>query len=377
MLDNRGKIIIRKWRTAILVIVSLGAVFLPASKTLAANVYEVQGVAVDVTADTAATARKKALVEGEAAAFRSLLERITLLEDRHRLPSLKQSEISTLVQDFSVAKEKTSSVRYLASLNYRFKRRDVRDLLISFDIPFAETPSKPTLILPVYHSAGIMVLWDDPNPWRKAWAERQVEDGLVPTKLPTGDLTDIATIGAEQAVKGDSQRLNAVTNRYKSGDALVTYAIAGLSQKTGKPELRVRMTRHGGVLDSQTIDRVFSARTGESHERLLARAAMELSWLLEDSWKQDNLLQFDQQSVLAVDVPIKTLGDWLRVRNKLGTVAVVRTADMVLLSKTSVRVNLHYIGEVEQLVLALEQADLALLGNGEKWVLNFSGRQNN
>ena len=137
------------------------------------------------------------------------------------------------------------------------------------------------------------------------------------------------------------------------------------------------MTRHGGVLDSQTIDRVFSARTGESHERLLARGAMELSWLLEDSWKQDNLLQFDQQSVLAVDVPIKTLRDWLRVRNKLGTVAVVRTADMVLLSKTSVRVNLHYIGEVEQLVLALEQADLALLGNGEKWVLNFSGRQNN
>jgi len=51
--------------------------------------------------------------------------------------------------------------------------------------------------------------------------------------------------------------------------------------------------------------------------------------------------------------------------------------DLVLLSKSSVRVNLHYIGEVEQLSLALEQADLALLGNGEKWVLNFSGRQGN
>jgi hypothetical protein len=148
-----------------------------------------------------------------------------------------------------------------------------------------------------------------------------------------------------------------------------------LSQKTGKPELRVRMTRHGGALDTQTIDRVFHARTGESDSRLLARAAMELSWLFEDSWKQDNLLQFDQQSVLAIDVPIKGLGDWLQVRKLLGTVAVVRSVDMVLLSKTSVRVNLQYIGEVEQLSLALKQADLALLGNGEKWVLNFSGRQ--
>ena len=367
----------RKWIGAVLIIVSLGVVILPVSPATAANVYEISGVAVDVTADTAAAARNKALADGEVSAFRRLLERITLLEDRHRLPSLKGSEIATLVQDFSVADEKTSSVRYLATLSYRFKRRDVRDLLISYNIPFAETPSKLTLVLPVYHAAGIMVLWDDPNPWRKAWAERQVGDGLVPTRLPTGDLTDIAIIGAEQAVKGDPQRLAAVTNRYKAGDALVTYAVAGLSQKTGKPELRVRMTRHGGALDTQTIDRVFRARTGESDSRLLARAAMELSWLLEDSWKQDNLLPFDQQSVIAIDVPIKGLRDWLRVRKQLGTVAVVRGVDMVLLSKTSVRVNLHYIGEVEQLSLALEQADLALLGNGEKWVLNFSGRQGN
>jgi hypothetical protein len=93
---------------------------------------------------------------------------------------------------------------------------------------------------------------------------------------------------------------------------------------------------------------------------------------LEDSWKQDNLLQFDQRSLLTVDIPIKNLRDWLRMKKRLGNVAVVRTVDMVLLSKTAVRINLHYIGAVEQLSLALEQADLTLLGSGEKWVLNFS-----
>jgi hypothetical protein len=372
MLDNRAMIIIQNWKAAITIIAALSIILFAAFPASAASVYEVQGVDVDVTAETAAAARQQALAEGEIDAFRRILERITLLEDRHRLPNLKPSEISAFIQDFSVAEEKTSAVRYLATLNYRFKRNGIRDLLIGDNIPFAETPSKTTLILPVYHAAGIIVLWDDPNPWRKAWAERQIEIGLVPTLLPTGDLTDIATIGAEQAVNGDVQRLTAVTYRYKAGDALVTYAVAGLSQKTGKPELRVRMTRHGGALDTQTIDRVFQARTGESHERLLARAATELSWLLEDSWKQDNLLQFDQRSLLTVDIPIKNLRDWLRMKKRLGNVAVVRTVDMVLLSKTAVRINLHYIGAVEQLSLALEQADLTLLGSGEKWVLNFS-----
>jgi hypothetical protein len=121
----------RKWIVAVLIIASLGVLVLPVSPALAANIYEIQGIAVDVTAGTAAAARKKALADGEASAFRRLLERITLLEDRHRLPTFKGSDISTFVQDFSVADEKTSSVRYLATLSYRFKRRDVRELLIS------------------------------------------------------------------------------------------------------------------------------------------------------------------------------------------------------------------------------------------------------
>ena len=79
--------------------------------------------------------------------------------------------------------------------------------------------------------------------------------------------------------------------------------------------------------------------------------------------------------MLAVDVPIKNLRDWLDIKERLSNVAVIRTLDMVLLSKTAVRINLHYIGAVEQLSLALEQADLALLGSGENWVLNFSGNR--
>ena len=144
----------RKRIVAVLIIVSLGVVVLPVSPAVATNVYEIQGVAVDVTADTAAAARKKALTDGEAAAFRRLLERITLLEDRHRLPSLKTSEISTFVQDFSVADEKTSSVRYLATLSYRFKRRDVREMLISYNISFAETPSKLSSVAKGPSSSG-------------------------------------------------------------------------------------------------------------------------------------------------------------------------------------------------------------------------------
>ena len=96
-----------------------------AVSTAGLSVYEVRDVAVDVTAETAARAREQALAAGEHMAFRQLLERLTLREDHARLPELEQPEITEYVQDFSVADEKTSAVRYLARLNFRFKAQKV------------------------------------------------------------------------------------------------------------------------------------------------------------------------------------------------------------------------------------------------------------
>jgi len=347
-------------------VLALGGASLRAEES---SVFEVRGVAVDVTAETADKARMLALAEGEAEAFQRILRRITLRADHRQLPKVAPGEIATFVRDFSVAEEKTSPVRYLARLDYRFKEREIRNLLIDAAIPFAETRSKPMLVLPVYQAAGTVLLWDDPNPWRNAWKVAPAADGLVPILHPVGDLTDIATIGAEQAMAGDQQRIAAVTARYGGGDALVAHAILGLSAQTGYPRLEIRLRRYGKDGGSEPEVVSFVARGGETRDALLRRSAQELIWELEDGWKQANQMQFDQRSVIAAAVPIQGLKDWIDMRKRLSGVAVVRKVDMVLLSKHKVRVNLHYIGGPGQLTLALEQADLRLTKEGEDWIL--------
>lgn len=339
-----------------------------------ADVFEVRGVAVDITAETATAARKQALADGERRAFARLMQRLTLRLDRDRLPRLDADAIAALIKDFSVAEEKTSAVRYLARLDYRFKRKNVRDLLIEYGLPFAETPSKSVLVLPVYESAGALLLWDDPNPWRKAWEKRPAEEGLVPLTLPLGDLTDIASIGVEQAVKGDKQRLDAFAARYGSADALVAHGVLRVDARSGRPELEVTLTRYGTALRELTIVKNFESVAGEPLEALLGRAAVQLGRDIEDNWKQDNVLHFGRVDVAAVTVPIRGLADWLKVRRRLSQVAVVRKTVLVLLSRDEARINIHYMGEPEQLILALEQSDLLLSGDGGNWVLNLLRR---
>jgi len=348
---------------------------LAAQPSHARNVFEVAGVAVDVTAEAAAQARKQALSEGKVRAFQRLLKRLTLRIEHQGLPKLSSDEINGYVNDFSVADEKTSSVRYLAQLTFRFKPKAVRALLNDSGFSFAETVSKPVLVLAVYQSAGALILWDDPNPWRDAWAGRQKKQGLVPTLLPLGDLADIAAIGAEQAMDGDLQRLGAIARRYGASDTLVVFGVLRVDAAKARRVLDVYFTRFGSQLQEQTEVVSFPQAAGETVARLLARAANEMTYVVEDNWKRDNLLQFGNSGVIPVVLAIARLKDWVSVRARLGGVAVLRRTEMVLLSKDEVRLNLHFFGDTGQLALALEQADLKLLQEGGIWVLGQVGKK--
>ena len=370
MIQATRRVFLNRLAVVLACVLALGGLALPVpARAQGMDVFEVRDVAVDVTAETAAQAREQAYAEGEAGALRTLLERLTLRIEHEGLPKLKADEIASYIKDFSVADEKTSSVRYLARLSFRFKHEEVRALLNDFGFSFAETVSKPVLVLPVFQNLGALILWDDPNPWRDAWAARPKRDGLVPTLLPLGDLADIAAIGAEQAMDGDLQRLAAIAGRYGASDTLVVFGVLRVDAAKARQVLDVYFTRYGRQLKEQTEVVSFPQEKDEPIPRLLARAAEELISIVEDNWKRDNLLQFERAGEIPVVLPISGLKDWLRVRKQLGGVAVIRRAEIVLLSRERVRLILHFIGETSQLALALEQADLALVQEGGKWFL--------
>ncbi len=337
-----------------------------------ADVFAVNGVAVDVTAESAAKARVKALLDGEQQAFRMLLRRLTMDFDYGRLPSLDAGHISALVRDFEVAEEKTSDVRYIAKLNYRFKDEEIRQLLKDYNLPFAETASKPVLVVPVFQEAGALLLWDEPNYWRQAWDELQSSDGLVPMVLPLGDLADIAAIGVEQAVEGDSDRLAALAKRYGASDALVAQVTYNNFAATGSAEVEIYATRYGTTSQEQTIILSLVANDGEERDGLLKRAAQQVRAQIENHWKRDNLLQFGNPGILAVTIPVTGLKDWVDAQKRLKSVAVITKTDLVLMSRHEIQINIHYIGELEQLTLALHQVDLELFGEDGSWTLTKS-----
>ena len=333
------------------------------------DIFTVAAVPVDATAANAAAARDQARADGQLRAYQILLGRMTLASDADRLPKPSTAVLNDVISSFEVAKEKTSAVRYLANYTFHFNAEAVRRLLRQAGIPFAETPSKPLLVLALFSTGARPTLWEDPNPWRDAWVRSPPPTGLVPLTMPYGDLEDVSAIDAETAGAGDKDHLRAIAHRYGDADVLVTQAT--LKSDAAPHTLTVTSTRYASTGDQggQSWQGSFPATPGESDADLMARATTATVQQIQDAWKKANLLDFGKTATIVVRVPIADLASWIAVRDRLTATPAVKRAALLALDREEARVSISFYGDPNQLRLALAQRDLTLDGSDPDWVL--------
>ena len=333
------------------------------------DVFTVGNVQVDRSAESAAAARDLALADGQVAAFRRLVARLVPRDQVSSVPVPAVEGVTQLVRDFQVADEKTSTVRYIATMKVRFRPDAVEQLLRTAGVQFAVTRSRPLVVLPVYRKAGALLLWDNVNTWLQTWRALPPADGLVPLVVPAGDLADVADISPEQALAENNARVAAIARRHGAVGGLLAYAVLGSPTASGTLSVEVTASRIGTRAPERTLVQSIAGKPGESEDTLLARAAIAVRDDVEETWKRENLLRFGEHNSLVAVVPLTGIGDWVRVRRAIADVAFVESSDLIELSRDQATVRLGYLGDEDQLALALAQHDLELSHGPVSWVL--------
>jgi hypothetical protein len=226
-------------------------------------------VKVDATADSAAAARELARIDGQRRALGLVVDRLSGSSDNPKLAKLDDKAITDMVESFEVANERMSPVRYIADYTFHFRSSKLRRLVRVAETPPAEgggkpavsesgskpvvpESSKPTVVLPVYKDSTRTALWDDPNPWREAWAQRSEDAGAVRVTVPLGDASDLAAIDAGRAESGRSDALATIAQRNGGDDAIVALATARRQgDKLAGLDLAVKWYRSGRLSDTQ------------------------------------------------------------------------------------------------------------------------------
>ena len=358
-------------------LLSISHFALPAS---AQNVdpFTVEEVPIDATAGDTEKARRKALAMGRAEAFRLLLLRLANSGDYAKLPKLNDPGIIQVIDGFSVRAEKTSAVRYLALMTVRFKADAIRALLKEADVAYVDTPSRPILVLPVYRAGKRTTLWESPNPWRDGWGKAPLKGGLVPFMLALGDLTDIRSIDAKTALVGDKKKLAAIARQYGAGEVLVALAVE-TGANPGKPRLGISLWRY--VPLTNTLNSAGRLRITKiaDREAIFVAGATAVARRIEKNWKKENqaIIGGEPKSVRVL-VPIESLGQWTEIRQRVSEVRVVKSAQVVQLTRQQAELELKYVGDIDRLRAGLAQRNIAMIErpegagrDGPAWLLRL------
>src|SRR5690606_26453674 len=122
--------------------------------------------------------------------------------------------------------------------------------------------------------------------------------------------------------------------------------------ETVQLDLRVRLYAENGLLGEYQDS--LSAPSGDTAlADLYEQSAQRVADLVQDSWKQANMVSSTVEQRLAVVAPIAGLEDWVDLQRRLAGVSTLRRTDLLRLSRGEARFDLVFVGDREQLASAL------------------------
>lgn len=360
----------------ILAALSLSLACLPAAQ--ADDPYTISGVAIDATADDALQAQTAAMQQGQTAAARRLIERLTLAEDRagtelelesHLSPTgemvsglaLDPAIIAEMIAGLQISGEQRSATRYLAELEVTFDPRAVRRVMEAYGVPFVESQARPLLVLPVHEGAGGFNLWDD-NPWRSAWASQDFDSSLTPVLVPGRPSRSVPVpITPRQALQLDEEALVNTATMY----GINRIAILRAGERDG-------VRRFGGYL--VTVEPSGEIVTDTWGPQVVyggwSDAARAFVTDREDDWKRRSVVRDFETTSLRVTVLYGGLEEWTRLQEALSRASLVQGAQLDALSRDGARMTVDYRGAFEQLVSELAERGATLEEHpGLGWVV--------
>ncbi len=330
--------------------------------------YTIQGVEVDVQADTAAQAKKQAITEANVKAFTAFAQRVgsdqAVLDEIAKIPP---KDIDAMLNSLSIEEERAGPGRYIGKLTIRFLPDKARAVMNRLDVSYSEKIAGRTVIVPVWRAAdGSWQIWED-NPWRTAWLSLRAENALVPVIVPLGDLTDTSTLTPELVAADDASALEALRLRYDAEAALIAYA-----QPVGEDTVQAVISGDSPV-GKLAFDQNYAAENGGGITEATQLAALRFHEVMLQRWKK-----LTEERPITRALPIATLpvavsfysnDEWTNLRSRILATPGVSGVDISTISQGGAMVQLSYVSAFEQLRQSLWASGLALQNVGGTWVL--------
>ena len=362
--DGARRLAVAGARGCALVVLAVLAMLEGAAKADDA-VFTVANYPVEARAENAVAAKERALLDGQQAAFRSLLKRLVAVTAYARIGSLSAIKAGELVEGYSVRSERNSSTEYLANLDFAFNAQAVRELLRREGIPFSEEQAPRLVLVPLWRGNGAQPT--ESEAWTGAWAGLDLEHSVTPIKLERLK-AGVKPEAIRALAGGDGGALRALVGSY--GSELVVVALA--EPEPDKQRLVVTLAGRDavGAFGLRRAYKIDASDPGYTNEL----AAVVALGIIEGRWKAIRAgvgtSAFPAAGgELSIAVAFRGMGEWQDISRKLAATPGVEQLEVAGLSARSARVTLRYAPGGEELADQLARQGLVLRNNQGTWTL--------
>ena len=349
----------------------LASVLLPVRAYGADTSYVVPDVTVNLAAGNVESARREALLKTRADAFYRLLRALTLEEDHARLPQLASSDVRLFAEGVDVNEEGFTQDSYYAKMSWRYDKKLVRELLEHLNIPFVGSSVGRVVVLPIYTQAGISILWDDSNPWLRAWRQLPVLSPFYSPYIPES--------GPSLPSSREGHYFESLANLAENQKA--RRLVIAIAQPTFDKQGRINLLNiEGGEyqfpsrLPPDYFSLFISRKADETEEQMLVRGAEKARDYIEQRWKERNIVRFDEEKIVGA-ITIKVLyggfADWVAIKKSLQQNAAIGNMKVATLSRDHAIVEASIATSMDNLQRQLAQQGLTLTYDDDQktWLL--------
>ena len=202
--------------------------------------FEVLGVEVDVTADSAEKARLEGWRRAQAQGWKMLWAK-TNNRPISQAPNLSESVLNSIVAGIVIEQEQVSPRRYIARLGVLFDRARTGEML---GVPGLARRSAPLLVIPVMRTGSTGYSFEFRNEWQRAWAHFRPAKSPIDYVRTSGSGIDPLLLNLSQTRRRGRGWWRMILDQYGAADILV-------------PEVDLRRAYPGGPAVA-----VFTARFG-------------------------------------------------------------------------------------------------------------------
>ena len=205
-----------------------------------ASTFEVTGIEVDVSADSADKAREEGWRQAQQKGWKALWAK-THNRPLDQAPGLTDSALNGMVAGIVVEQEQIGPKRYIATLGVLFDRARTGQLL---GVSGSVRRSAPVLVIPVMQTGSSFQSFESRNEWQRAWARYRTGNSPVDYVRPTGSGIDPLLLNVTQSRRPGRAWWRMLLDQYGAAD-VVTPEVHLKRLYPGGPAIGVFTARHG------------------------------------------------------------------------------------------------------------------------------------